>query len=538
MDANVRKTLDALLKRFAAEVSWGAAMRRTLELDGFELTHALEVARNSWLLRAKPPQQMQEGFGLAPELLFVAVRGAVQARDLQRAADEVVRSGLRLDSNLVIVTDDDPRPLQDRLDRMQGRNQRIAWVWRKEDLGWPWLSAVLRERLPRYDVFEERGAVRGFQLMGRDAEVADLRTRVLRGDTVGVFGLRKVGKTSLVRAVTDWLDPASGLKAPGADLPGEIASTDAEEEEEESTPQASVVWIDAEGLDQATVDDVADEMLSALRRRMRAAGAPYTPPKKRGVAGFKAAGEALLDQGNRLCFVIDEYDFLFEREGGLGPVEGVSRLFRLLRAWAQQWQGVVSLVLVGRDPEYLSVPQLDGVPNPLLAGFTPMWLGPLAPPRDTDMLRRLGRRVGLDVGAETARLARAWTGGHPLLHRQFGSALRDEVQRRAPGQWKVPTDPHLEKAVERFLGREAVLTVDREIVSLLSKRYSPAYRLLLDVVDALDPAASVAEAGGLHGAGARVLRNFGLLDEATLSVPRHLVWYVRELMPKPMGVAV
>ncbi|KYF89779.1 hypothetical protein BE17_45115 [Sorangium cellulosum] len=521
-------TLEQLLRRFQNEILFGAVMLDKLTWDGFELTHACPVAPRSWLLRAKPPQHIQEGFGLAPELLFIAVQGEIQARDLHRAADEVVRSGLRLDGNLVIVTDDGHtydggRPLKDRLERIPGRDQRVAWVW-GEDRFWPPLSEVLRQQLPTYDVFEERDAVRGHQLMGRDAEVMELRTRVLRGDAVGVFGLRKSGKTSLVRAVTDALDPASGIMDPDAE---HVAS------------QACVIWIDAQGLDQAEVDDVADEMLAALRRRMRTAGDSYEPPAKQGIGGLKAASQAILDARRRLCFVIDEYDFLFEREGNLGPVPGISRLLRQVRALSQQQQGAVSLVLIGRDPEHVSVPQLDGVPNPLLAGLTPMWLGPIRPPHDTEMLRTLGRRVGLAVGPETATLARAWTGGHPLLHRQFGSALREEVRLHAPRSLaKEPTDPHREGAVERFLGRQAVLDVDREIIALLSKRYPDAYTLLLDLVESPDPATAVKRSGGPQGSGARMLRNFGLLDEATLALPKHLSWYVRTLLPTQTRVAV
>ncbi|WP_165374457.1 MULTISPECIES: AAA family ATPase [Sorangium] len=528
MNGRGTKTLEHLLRRFDEEIHFGAVMLEVLEKDGFELTHARPVAPRSWLLRAKPPQQLQEGFGLAPELLFVVVQGEVQSRDLQRAADEVVRSGLRLDGNLVIVTDDghtydDGRPLKERLERMPGRDQRVAWVW-NEDRFWPPLSEVLRRSLPTYDIFEERDPVRGHQLMGRDAEVKDLRTRVLRGDAVGVFGLRKSGKTSLVRAVTDWFDPASGIKTPDA---------------EQDVSQACVLWVDAQGLDLPTIDDVADDMLAALGRRMRAAGASYGPPAREGIAGLKAAAQAILDEGLRLCFVIDEYDLLFEREGNLGPVPGISRLLGLVRALSQQQQGAVSLVLIGRDPEHLSAPQLDGVPNPLLAGLTPMWLGPLRPPHDAEMLRKLGRRVGLAVGHETAALARAWTGGHPLLHRQFGSALREEVRLHAPGALqKEPTDPHCERAVERFLGRQAVLEVDREIIALLSKRYPAAYMLLLDLIESRDPQAVVKRSGGSLGPGARMLRNFGLLDEATLALPNHLSWYVKTLLPTQTQVAV
>jgi len=522
MDSDGSATLEKLLKVFAQEAEWAPLMRETLQKDGFELTHARNLGRRSWLLRVKPPRAVQEGLGLAPEILLVAVRGEVQSRDLQRAADEVFGSDLRLDSNLLIVVDDDRRPLQKRLDRIPGRGQRVAWVWNTEE--WPPLSEVLRRQLPTYDIFDERSPVRGVQLMGRDTEVANLGTRVARGEAVGVFGLRKMGKTSLVRAVTDDLDPASGITNPTEGL---------------APSAACVVWIDAETLDQnATVQDVASEMLRSLRVRMRAAGASYNTPTEQGLAGLKAAGEALIESGTRLCFVIDEYDFLFEREGGLGPITGLSRLFRLLRGWAQQSQGFVSLVLIGRDPEHLSTPQLDGISNPLLAWFAPMWLGPLIPPRDTELLRKLGRRVGLEVGHETERLAHRWTGGHPMLHRQFGSALRQEVLLRASGpSWRMLTDPHCSRAVERFRDRDGVLMIDREIIDLLKKRYQAAYELLLDLVQG-DPATAVIRSDGINTSSARTLRNFGLLDETTLALPEHLSWYVKTLLPRTERVAV
>jgi AAA domain len=516
------ETLENLLKYFKYDVRWASLMRETLEQDGFELTHARRAGPGSWLLRAKPPRALQEGFGLAPEILLVAVQGEVQSRDLQRAADEVVGSDLRLDSNLLIVTDDLNHPLQQRLNLIPGRGQRVAWTWNENQ--WPPLSETLRQQLPTYDIFDERLPVRGYQLMGREAEVMNLRTRIARGEAVGVFGLRKMGKTSLARAVTDTLDPASGLKNPDANP---------------TQSQACVLWIDAEALDQANVNDVADEILAALKRRMRTASIRYKAPTQRGIAGLKLAGEALLDAGARLCFVIDEYDFLFEREGGLGPVPGLSRLFRLLRAWAQQWQGFVSLILIGRDPEHLSTPQLDGVSNPLLAWFTPMWLGPLVPPRDMELLVKLGSRVGLDVGHNTFKLAHKWTGGHPMLHRQFGSALREEIRLRVPeSTWKVPSDPYCGEAMVRFRDRDAVLTVNREIIDLLKKRYEDAYDLLLDLVQRDSMAAAVTQSSASHISGTRTLRNFGLLDETTLSLPEHLSWYVKTLLPRTESVAV
>lgn len=494
-------------------VSWAAAMLSTAQREAFVLTHVRHVRGPVWFVRLMPPRHIQEGFGLAPEILVVVVRGEVQARDVQEAHAEVVRSGLRLDGNLSIVADMESSSLDQRLERIGGHGHRVAWK-RQEDGSWPLLTTVLRASLPTFDAFEERDAVRGPQLVGRDAEVSDLRTRVVRGDAVALFGLRKMGKTSVMRAVTDWFDPASGLRD---------ASSRVE------APAAGVaVVIDASLIVDRTVDAVADELLAALRRRMRAADEAMPPVQATGLRGWKSAGEALLDRDLRLCVVIDEFDLLFEGEGGERSIPGIGRLFRLLRGWAQTRQGFLSLVLVGRDPTYLQTPEIDGVTSPLIAWCMPLWLKPLPAMKARELLHKLGRRVGLDVGPRSINVALQWTGGHPLLHRQFGSALR-EATRRHDIAWGAPTDPWIEQAVARFQERDAVLAVMREVYALLHSRYPQALSLLVRWVQAARDERTTSHEGSLGGA-ARVLKNFGIVDEND-GVPLGLAWYLNTLAP-------
>ncbi len=516
VEAKKAEVLASLRERMEHAVPWTAPMLRTLERDGFVLTHVRHGAAPVWFVRVSPPRPLQEGFGLAPEVLIVAVDGEVQARTLHEASGEVVQSGLRLDGNLMIVAERDATTLADRLERIGGHGHRIAWGPGSGG-AWPSLTEVLRARLPGFDAFEERDAVRGAQLVGRDAEVSSLRTRVVRGDAVGLFGLRKMGKTSVMRAVTDWLDPASGLRESigNADLSG----------------AGVAVVIDASVLIERTVDAVADELCEALRRRMRVVGEEASIVGGGGLAGWKAAGEDLLDRDRRLCVVIDEYDLLFEDESGKGAIPGIGRLFRLLRGWAQTRQGCVSLILVGRDPTYLSAPEIEGVTSALTAWCTPMWLGPLDPLNAVELLRKIGRRVGLNIGPASAELAQRWTGGHPLLHRQFGSALRTAT-RMQNAAWGAPTDPTAKQAPSRFLEREAVLDVMREVVALLRKRYPAALEVLVALAHGASWDDAVAERGGADGEAGRTLRNFGLVaPENTLA--EGLAWYLSRAVPLP-----
>ncbi|MEO7596152.1 MAG: hypothetical protein ABI134_33390, partial [Byssovorax sp.] len=70
--------------------------------------------------------------------------------------------------------------------------------------------------LPDHDLFERRDPVRGHQVIGRKDNIRDLSVRLQQRQSVGIFGLRKVGKTTLVRALTDALDPVSASLSPWA----------------------------------------------------------------------------------------------------------------------------------------------------------------------------------------------------------------------------------------------------------------------------------------------------------------------------------
>ncbi len=524
MDPDARETLLLQRKQFEGAVPWGGALCEALEKYEFVPTHFRPLAGTTWFVRIHPPRALQEGFGLAPEVLLVVVDGEVLARDLAQASDEVIRSGLRLDANLVVVTDR-PRspectsPLSERLRRIRGTGQRVAWV--EGPCGWPDLANEFRRQLPTTDIFDEFDAVRGDQLMGRSSELGELRTRVARGDAVGVFGLRKVGKTSLVRAVTDRLDPASGVRTGAAEPPDDTG--------------AIVIWYDVGNLQHRHADALADALLGRLRHRMGVARTDWTPPSQGGLPGLQETAERLLDAGRHLCVVLDEYDLLFEDEDGGGAVSGLNRFFRSLRGWAQQWQGSTSLVLIGRDPEHVAQPHLGGVTNPLLAWFKPFWLGPLKSPGDRELLRRLGRRVGLDVGPRTADLAREWTGGHPLLHRQFGAALHEEIRdRKRETGWEVPTDAHSPRVIDAFLSRQAVLEVQREIMALLDRRYPEASRLLESLADTGSPAPAESVRPGDP---MLTLLRFGLIDEVSRRPPRYLAEYIQRLLPRASRAA-
>ncbi|NJL30105.1 MAG: hypothetical protein HC897_20525 [Thermoanaerobaculia bacterium] len=146
---------------------------------------------------------------------------------------------------------------------------------------------------------------------------------------------------------------------------------------------------------------------------------------------------------------------------------------------------------------------------------------------------RLGRRVCLDVGERSRRLAYQWTGGHPLLHRQFGSVLLELARNHRDGSNYVSTDPFCDEAIDIFLGRDAVMTICHEVSDLLLERYSGTAVRLHELSTACpqEVAQLIERCGRWHHADLHVLRNFGLLLGSASEpwIPEVFRWFARTI---------
>lgn len=515
---------------FAAAVPWGELVLKQIRTSQFELSHAHLLhqdklyrpdKRHYWALRVKVPQHLQDGFGTAPELLVVTIPGEVQSRDLAAAEREIRQDPeQRLDPDLVIVVSDWPE-LASRLELFPAaRGRCVAWQVERGGPDGYHLTALpeaLGAALATHDIFNERDPVRGRHVIGRRDEIRHLTQQVLMGRSTGLFGLRKVGKTTLIRKVTDELDSLSVNTPAGFSAP----------HVEEGSPRALVFFADAQDVVEHSLEALLSLLHRTIEERLARQGLAPSLPRKGDLSRFdRLLEQALAATPLPLCLVIDEYDYLFEPE----PIPGLSKLLRLLRAKAQATRRL-AIVVAGRDPTLLQAPKLDGVPHPMLGWFQDLWIGPFDKGSADEALRKLGRRVGLEVGSTTLSTAMEWTLGHPLLHRQFGSALWRILRRGNRTADKLPSDPHLKKAQHVFCELDAVRTICQEIRALLSEKYPESYSLLRYLTEGLaGDASDIFAMHGGYGAGpSRVLRHFGLLGgtEQSPVLPGILRWYLK-----------
>jgi len=468
---------------------WANQLRAELDRAAVAVRRVWSIGDSEvWHLQCHLPKPFEEQFGVSQDVLLVATDRELRKAVIDAAVREQRHSGGELDLDLLIVASSHEE-VDKQLAWVPGeRGQWIAWRFGETS---PMLEAVLWEGLPRFDIFDQTRPVRGNQLFGRHDALAAARRLVLRGESLGVFGLRKVGKTSLVRAITDNLGPAS------MDLgrsPCEPLKSD-----------AVVIWQDAQSLaplDEASLVALCHRHLAERLHRLGAAvdASPSWPSWREGLRGL------LADPDRRVCLVFDEFDYLFE-----GPT-GVETLLRILRGLAQE-TGRLSAVFIGRDPTKLTQPELGGMANPMLGWLHETWIGPLDRPASDAMLKTLGARVGLAIGDETVERAWRWSGGHPSLHRQFGSAVMAAAHRLKVGGRPIHTDDQLLATAEDIYLDEKTLaseTIPEEVWDLLSKRYPASWEMF--VAMCRDPAALEKAPGGWRSKEARLLRNFGLIQ--------------------------
>lgn len=497
----------SLRNEFLSTVPWGRALWEALEREEHTHIRVRSLAPQTWLIQSTAPEALRQRFGLSPDIRILAVYGQLAGRDVRLAINEPTDADA-VDPDLLVIACDHPDFAKRFASRIPGPFcQRIPWI-PSSSKAFPPLVDMFCEYAGKLDLFQYRDPVRGRALVGRTQEIEELTRRLLQGEAVGVFGLRKVGKSSLLQAVAEWMDPIGSRRGMFRGVKVELP--------DDASPMALVVSLDAQGVAARTLTVLVERLLESFDERLELAGMRFD--------ARVIAHEDPLEQLRRrlvftlersslpICFMIDEYDLLFAGYNGEGGMPGIERLFGLLRAEANASRRV-SLALVGRDPAFADEPHIGGVTNPLLGWVYHQWLGPLRRDEADELLVRIGKRVGLEVGQQSLDLGWSWTGGHPLLHRQYGSALFEFAHAPGTRPRPVPTDPVCLHAIDAFPSRDAVETINREIATLLGVRFPESYALLEAMANAVrnEVGAVVARHGGKQSRAFRVLWQFGIV---------------------------
>lgn len=294
------------------------------------------------------------------------------------------------------------------------------------------LERTLHQWLGHTDVFEAHNPVsNAATFFGRGHFINQLVLKISRGENFGIFGLRKIGKTSLVYRLR------------------------------ELSRDHLVAYVDLQGVTSRGVSEVYRRLIESLVRdlRVKHPNIAMTLPALRSndedatdvaaiaadfhqdLLSIRKAFEQQEKSLPHVLLLLDEIELMIparvsrgssgaetpdanglSESAGSPGFEGHQDFFRHLRGLYQQERFVVSAV-VGASPAICRTASWNGRDNPVFQFYDEVFLAPLDRSECDQMVQGLGEVMGVRFDTASLRLIYEETAGHPYVARQLCSRL-------------------------------------------------------------------------------------------------------------------
>lgn len=287
------------------------------------------------------------------------------------------------------------------------------------------LRAVLNRWLYRRDLFAGNEAVQGSRFFGRTRQLAEMRDAILSGTSLGIFGLRKVGKTSLLLET----------QRRAAELGDIVLYIDLQRTPTDAGGCRWLYWRLCEDLrresERRGVRGVEWELAGRYPSFLKV---PDTFPI---ATGFDSDLTALLRRVSdghtlpmpRVVLLFDEIESILPHSSGRPGLKGYVEFLAHLRGIAQEHKHFVFMVTAA-NPSVSEAAQFESRDNPVFNFFRETYLQLLQQQECATMMRDLGRGMGIRFTADAFEQVFRMTGGHPYFARQLCSFAADRIQER------------------------------------------------------------------------------------------------------------
>lgn len=322
-----------------------------------------------------------------------------------------------------------------------------------------------RNRVQKYlynrDLFSFEAPLKSDWLFfGRNEIILSTINRMKGGNNSGIFGLRKTGKTSLINAISRNLQKN-----------GEIVTTiDCQSPSINKRKWNEAIYY----VCKKTKDD--NYLQSYLPDEIEFTEKNATEILARFVKDVNN------EKGKKLFLIFDE-------------IENISRITSPTEHWSKGsdflyfWQSMrtvfqtvginLAYLIVGTNPSCIEMPRIDSSDNPLFNHFTPTYLPGFDIRSTRDMIRRIGKRMGVNFEEAIYTNINEEYGGHPFLIRQVCSiiARRTFSQKKPISIGKIS----YRDAVKDF-GENSFNYLEM-IIGVLKEHYNEEYELLITLAN-------------------------------------------------------
>jgi serine/threonine-protein kinase len=360
------------------------------------------------------------------------------------------------------------------------------------------LPSLIGKWISAYNLYDQREPVTGERFFGRADLLRDLDRKLAQGSGhVGLFGLRRIGKTSLLLELKERLRKRSDVVPIFLDL-------------ERSLAVGHVAFRLGDEL--AQVLEARSELSArGARRALHLPEDWREVPTETLLSNIGDSLKSLLEAGalsaSRLVLILDEAEIILPSVDE--PRENAVDLLRVLRGVAQE-TGQLTIVLAGVNASPSESPLLGVEDNPLFGLLSVEYLGPLTERECAEMVRLVGRKMQVRWDEAPLTSLTREVGAHPLLARLAAS----DIVSSTTEPLSRPNTGHVEAALSEFPVRHGPI-FEQMVHSL--RRYYPEEFEFLRIVAAGDQA-FVREYADAHSTTLNHLVGYGVLHPTTLSL--------------------
>ncbi|QRP48084.1 serine/threonine-protein kinase [Amycolatopsis sp. FDAARGOS 1241] len=443
-----------------------------LQRAGFLIVWVFEEANGSrWGLYLKLPPTLKELFGTGREVLFWVVQSAdFQARTITQADSHIRKNRPRLCEDFAIVATHDKSTAEHAAETASTLSTIFVGFnldHFKEYEPWGPRSFVreLQAQLYSHDLYDLPGAVtRSEDFFGRREIVTEIASRLRQGSRhVGLFGLRKIGKTSLLYRLKSTLLNVDNVY---------VTHIDIERLDAINATAEYLIW------------SLGESIYDAHRHMRRITGLLlFGKYRIFTEVDDKASVFELFDHDLRkvlsstkrpIVVLLDEIELLSPDLPGSKWGGAFVRVWRLLRGIDQQFPGRISYFTTGTNASIFESNFVGGQENPAYNYVSVEYLKPLHREDVSKLLVGLGSRIGLTWDEKSTSRVFDATGGHPALVRSLASLIHRT--NRSFESVKTITSDDVDLAIKNFLNERSSLL--GQIVTVLDEQYPDEYLLL------------------------------------------------------------
>jgi hypothetical protein len=440
-------------------------------LFGFDVTYADTIARGKalaayFILKAEP--SIRDLLGLERELLLVySPYKQFDARAVQLHDAVVTTHRLRLDPIGSIVVSDDlaVASVLREVEAAEPDHPPMA-AFTTKDLAAIADQSALRGALAahffRRDLFGIEAPLRNEALFfGRKELVTELLDRFRSGQNSGLFGLRRMGKTSVLYAMGRRCvqDGIGGFVYQDLSFPGLYEAR---------------WWRVLQLIVRAAVQGLVDRPQPAGIRAMK-----YDYSEDQAAYHFRNDMLKLLEAApnRRMLFALDEIENVtFDLSPSMHWSLDFLPFWRTLRGFHQEAGERLCFIVAGVSPHLLEAEAVGRYDNPLFGTVRAYYVSPFSPKGTREMVRRLSRWMGIKPEEEIYHHLSLDYGGHPYLTRQACSYLVSRLPPKRPAiltsEFYVKEKPGLTLSLDKNV---------RQVLNALKRWYPPEYRLLREL---------------------------------------------------------